>query len=258
MNAFRRCWTVAGLLGLVIATLGARASGEIIKVVSPSSAKNSEGNSSGTPNAGAPGRVQFLYLASEFAQLPATHRHIVAFNYRADGNSNQPNNWTFPDVEVWMSTTSRTTLSSVFADNHGPNKTKVHDGSLTFPILATPPAEGPKDFADGQLLDTPFFYDPSQGNLLIEEAYVVSGPNFPSPTIDTQSGVSGRFLATTVGLPNSTSGTLVNSFPVFQLEFVPEPSTFVLAGAGFALVGLLACRSKFGGRRRAMRRDCVD
>jgi len=257
MNAFQHRWTTAGLLSIaIIAAWGARASGEVIKVVSPSSAKNSEGNLSGNPIAGAPGRVQFLYLGSDFAQLPATHRQIAAFNYRADGAQNQPINWTYPDVEVWMSTTNRTSLLSVFADNHGPNKTKVHDGSLTFPIVATPPAEGPKDFGQGTPLDTPFFYDPSQGNLLVELAYVVTGPSSPAPTIDTQSGAPGRFLATAVGNPNSTSGGLNDFVPVLQFEVVPEPSTFVLAGV--ALVGLLAWRRKSEGFRRRMRRDCVD
>ena len=255
MNAFRRCWTTAGLLSIaVVVSFGTSASGEVIKVVSPSSAKNVEGNLGGPPG-GAPGRVQFLYLASDFAELPATHRQIVAFNYRGDGAQNQPNNLTFPDIEVWMSTTSRTTLSNVFADNHGPNKTKVHDGSLSFPILATGPAGGPKDIADGPRLDTPFFYDPSQGNLLIEEVYVGAGPSVPIPAIDLQSA-QGQFLATSASLPNSTSGTLAALVPVFQFEFVPEPSTFILAGV--ALVGLLACRRKIGGCRRAMRRDSVD
>jgi hypothetical protein len=254
MNALGHRWTTAGLLGLaIVAATCASASGEVIKVVSPSSAKNADGNSSGTPTAGAPGRVQFLYLASDFAQLPATHRQIVAFNRRADGSQNQPINWTYPDVEVWMSTTNRTSLSPVFADNHGPNKTKVHDGSLTFPILTTGPSGGPKDIADGPPLDTPFFYDPSQGNLLVEQAYVVTGPSSPAPTLDLQLGAANRFLATAIGTPNSTSGGLNDFVPVLQFEFVPEPSTFVLAGV--ALVGVLACRRKIGGRRRAMRCD---
>jgi hypothetical protein len=257
MKSIRLGWSNVGLVSIAIAAATcAVASAEVIKVVSPSSAKNAEGNLSGTPIAGEPGRVQFLYLASDFAQLPATHRQIVAFNRRADGTQNQPNNWTYPDVEVWMSTTTRTSLLSVFADNHGPNKSKVHDGSLVFPIIATGPAGGPKDVADGARLDTPFFYDPSQGNLLVELAYVVAGPSFPSPTIDVQSAAEARFLATIVGMPNSTSGSLNDFVPVAQFEFVPEPSTFVLAGV--SLVGLLAWRRKTGGFRRRMRRDSVD
>jgi hypothetical protein len=249
MNAFRHRWTTAGLLSLaIVAAMGASAAGEVIKAVSPSSARNVDGDQNGTPPAGAPGRVQFLYLASDFAQLPATHRQIAAFNYRADVAQNQSINWTYPDVEVWMSTTNRTTLLNVFANNHGPNKTKVHDGSLTFPILTTGPAGGPKDIADGPPLDTPFFYDPSQGNLLVELAYVVTGPSSPSPIIDSQSGTDGRFLATAVGNPNSTSGGLLDRVPVLQFEVVPEPSTFVLAGV--ALVGLLVWRRKTAGTAR--------
>ena len=259
MNAFPDGWTTAALLSIAcVVSSGASAAGEVIKVVSPLSAKSAEGNSSGIPPAGAPGRVQVLYLASDFAELPVTRRQLVAFNFRAYAAQNQPNNWTFPDIEVWMSTTSRTTLSNVFADNHGPNKTKVHDSSLVFPTLVTGPTGGPKYVADGPRLDTPFFYDPSQGNLLIEQVYVVAGPNAPSPNTDVQSTVGGRFLATAVGNPNSTSGALNNFVPVLQLEFeaVPEPSTFLLEGIG--LVGLVACSRTIGGRRRAMRADCAS
>ncbi len=67
-----------------------------------------------------------------------------------------------------MSTTDKDNLTTVFDDNHGPDKTLVYDGEVTYPLLGSGPAGGPKDFADGPTLQTPFFYDPSMGNLVIE------------------------------------------------------------------------------------------
>jgi hypothetical protein len=129
-----------------------------------------------------------------------------------------------------MSTTTRNTLTDVFNDNHGPNKSLVHDGPREFPIRATGPAGGPKDFADGMTLDTPFFYDPSQGNLLVEHV-IFSGGSIPTPTIDVQSTVAGRSLVSPG--TNSPTGTVNNDVPVMQFVFVPEPSTFVLAWVAF-------------------------
>jgi hypothetical protein len=71
MSALRCRWTTARLLSIaVVAAIGASASGEVIKVVSRLSARNVEGDRSASPPPDGIGvREQYLYLASDFAQL---------------------------------------------------------------------------------------------------------------------------------------------------------------------------------------------
>jgi hypothetical protein len=103
---------------------------------------------------------------------------------------------------------------------------------------------GPRDVADGTRLQKPFHYDPTKGNLLIE--WLSLQPSLtPPPNNDglLTSGIN-RII---VGAPNSMTAS---AFPivaaVVQFEFVPEPSTFVLAG--MALTFHLTWRRKERGR----------
>jgi hypothetical protein len=230
MNVFRTAWSTMGVVCLVVfAAAGNVAFGAVVKIVSPPTASGAEGNSSILPNRD-PIRVQFLIPASEFAGLPATHRRIVGFNFRSDRTQTTPVNWTFPNEQIWMSTTSLNSLTTTFDANQGADKKLVFNGAVTYPLLGSGPAAGPRDIADGLKLQSPFFYDPSKGNLLIEEKRFDG--NYPVPaTIDVALGISGRLLLNDPG-PNAPTGNLLDSFPVLQIEFdvVPEPSTIALAG----------------------------
>jgi hypothetical protein len=244
MNTYRISWTIVAVVSIAIAaTTGTRTTAQVIGVVSPASTATVEGNADQTP-ALLPTRVQFLIPASDFANLPASHRRIVAFNNRADITQTQSLNWHNGDQRVWMSTTSLNTLTTTFDNNHGADRTLVHDGSRPSPLLATGPAGGPRDFAPGTRLDTPFVYDPSKGNLLIEQ--LVYGTNTSAQaTIDTQLTSQARLI---LGNPNSPTGILLTEVPVFRFEFVPEPSTYVLAGMvlTFHLIGRRKQRGLLG------------
>ncbi|MCI0642567.1 MAG: PEP-CTERM sorting domain-containing protein [Gemmataceae bacterium] len=239
MKTFRLGWITLGLASIVLSVaIGVRASGEVIKVVAPASHKNVEGVSFVTP-AAAPIRVQHLMLASEFGALPASHRLIVAFNFRADNSQTQPVDWGSGEERIWMSTTNLSDLTAVFGNNHGADKTLVHDGPIRYPLLATGPAGGPRDIADGRLLDTAFFYDPSQGNLLVERLVFSTNPS-PRANLDAVLSSQNLVLVNNTDPLNATSGTFVAAPAVLQFEFVPEPSTFVLAG--IAMVGVVGWR----------------
>jgi hypothetical protein len=225
---------------MVFAT-GTRTSGEVIKIVTPASLENVDGNTSSTP-AAVPTRIQFLFPASEFAGLPTSNRRIVAYNFRSDALQNQPVNWAH-NSRIWMSTTDKSplTLTTSFDANHGADKKLVHDGAFTLPLLGTGPPQGPRDIADGPRLQTPFHYDPTQGNLLLEWMQLDGGA--PIPRIDGQLIASSGFRV----LINQTSataatGNLLNTTAVIRFEFdvVPEPSSIVMTG--FASVCLLVRR----------------
>jgi hypothetical protein len=202
-----------------------------------------EGNADQRPNL-IPLRIQHLIPASDFANLPASHRSIVAFNFRADRTQNQSIDWNDGGERVWMSTTSLNTLTTTFDNNHGADRTLVHDGDLPFPLLATGPVGGPRDLALGTRLDTPFFYDPSQGNLLVDRLVFGVNPSAQA-TIDTQQTSQARILINDAN-PNSPTGFLLAEVAVIRFEFVPEPSAFVLTGLG--LIGMIASRGS--GRKR--------
>jgi hypothetical protein len=240
MNAFRTAWATVGVVCLVVFAAAANvAFGAVIKIVSPPTASGAEGDSSITPNRDQI-RVQYLIPASEFAGLPATHRRIVGFNFRSDRTQTTPVDWTFPNEQIWMSTTSLNSLTTTFDANQGADKKLVFNGSVTYPLLGSGPAAGPRGIADGLKLQSPFFYDPSKGNLLIEEKRFDG--NYPVPaTVDIVSGISGRLLLNDPG-PNAPTGILLDSVPVLQIEFdvVPEPSTLALM--------TLAIMVSFGGR----------
>jgi hypothetical protein len=206
---------------------------------------NVEGNSFATP-AAVPRRIQFLFPASEFAGLPALQQRIVAFNFRSDAAQNQPFDWASSDSQIWLSTTDKTplTLTNTFDNNHGADKTLVHDGAFTLPLLGTGPPQGPRDIADGPRLDTPFDYDPSQGNLLLEWVRFDSGN---TPRIDNQQSTDPGFRV----LLNQTSataatGTLNNVPAVIRFEFAPVPEPSSIALTSLAFVCLLAWRRKSG------------
>ena len=232
------CVVLALMLGVSAAT-SSRA--EIVRVVSPVSAETIEGNTSRSPRF-ISHRVQFLFPASDFANLPETHRLIAAFNFRADRTQTQPGIQDFGDERIFMSTTTLSSLTSVFESNHGPDKTLVHDGPMSYPLLRAGPGPGPAAFADGVPLQTPFYYDPSQGNLLIDRMVFANSGSTLLGTVDLQSTPEARILV--IDNPSGTAGSLSNAVPVMQFQFVPEPATVALAGC--AVLCLILCARKRG------------
>jgi hypothetical protein len=212
-----------------------RVRAEVVKVVTPASTKDVEGSDFATP-AATPIRIQHLILASDFAGLPAENRLLVSFNFRADRRQTVPVDWGSGAERIWMSTTDKSALTSVFEQNHGANKTLVHDGPISYPLLGSGPPGGPRDIADGLPLQTPFFYDPSQGNLLVDRLVFSTDPS-PRADIDTLFTNQNLILLNNTD-PNAASGALGTLPAVLQFQFVPEPSTFVLAAIALAGVAV--------------------
>jgi hypothetical protein len=228
MRAFRLEWTTVALVSVaIIAATSVGASGEVMRVVSPSATAKADGDQSARPTPG-PGKIQWIFPASDFASLPASHRLLVAFNFRGDRTQNQAVERIFPDKKIWISTTDKTgaTMSPVFAENHGPDKTLVQDGLYTFSILGTGPPQGPRDFADGMRFQKPFYYDPSKGNLLVEQSNRLPFSPNPQPVLDHTS--TPGFTPFLIGNnPDATSGNLVGGLGVMQFEFAaPPPGDF--------------------------------
>ncbi|MGD9632125.1 MAG: hypothetical protein AB7G28_20965 [Pirellulales bacterium] len=230
MITSRLGWTIKFLLGvLFLSTAKELASAETLRFVTPPSAGATEGEASVSPTRD-PLRIQYLIPASDFAGLPESHRYIVAFNFRSDHTQTQSIDWPAPHERAWMSTTSQSSLSEVFDDNHGSDKTLVYDGPMTFSLLGSGPVDGPREFSDGTLLHTPFYYDPTHGNLLVELQDF--DKNFPEPAVIDLVTIPGSDIRTLLNIGNASAATGVlvpNIVTPIRFEFaVPEPSVLQL------------------------------
>ena len=248
MNAISiRLATVCAPSMVALATLGLTASAQEFLVVTPPGLDNVEGDEIALvqPGSAAPSgfRAQYPYLASDFSGLPETHNTIVSMAWRPDFTVTSLNTINF-DFELRLSTTSAApgTLSNTFANNTGDDETTVYSGPLTLQTDgAGGPLEGPRPFDYLIEFETPFSYDPNQGNLLVDFSMFapIAGTSFfDSQATDLIQSV-GQLHASGLTATLTDDETLVAQF-----AFVPEPSTLVLGA--LALVCPLARRRKKG------------
>lgn len=235
-------WLVvlAVVCGTAISALGHE-----ITIVAPNRLEDVEGDSVSNASAGTGARGQQIYSASEFRELPETHRKITAMAFRPDGSVTEPQTVTWPETQWYFSTTTRgiDDMSNVFAENEGADKTLVYEGLLTLTTEATGPPGGPRAFDYKFELQTPFVYDPSDEKNLVVELRSPAGYT-PALLDDEQPSVPDSTLLVDfpfTGTPAATGFFHANQW-ILQFTFVPEPSTFTLAA--FGLVSLLAWRQK--------------
>jgi hypothetical protein len=189
-----------------------------ITVVSPSQYEFAE--AARRNNFTQPLRYQQVYPASDFDDVEGSHE-IVEIAWRPDA-SGAPVEWSVADVQIRLSITSRSSgdLSSVFEQNIESDPVLVLDGSFTSMTDNLGPAGGPKEFDMVLPLETPFVYDPDEGNLLIDiisrSGWSVAPGNdgFDSPQVS--------ILA--LGGPDAASGRIFGGM-VNQFTFVPLPAT---------------------------------
>jgi hypothetical protein len=215
-------------------------------IVAPNALANVEGNDDNFgPFFNDSVRYQQIYSASQFPSN-AGPLMITQIAFRPDGSVTNANFFLrFDSVRMDLSTTSRTpgTLSTVFADNLGPDVTTVFD-SFVFTITpVTGPAGGPKDFSIAFNI-VPFTYNPNGGDLLLDVRAFESGGGVSAP-FDAAAGnpFTAHVDAASIG---ATSGDILGNGLVTQFQFtpVPEPSTLMLFSAGALLVGLGALRRR--------------
>ncbi len=161
-----------------------------------------------------PIRSQQLYPATEF---PAATVRITALRWRR--YSSQTFSSASGQFRFKLSTTSKSenNLSSIFSQNVGPNETIVFDGTWNV-SSPTPDNVAPYPFEMVLNLTTPFDYNPTQGNLLLEHQCFSTS----IPVVD-GAGDVGDGLARAYNLnldPNGTTASVVDTGgEIIQFEY---------------------------------------
>ena len=165
------------LLALAIA-LASNAEGQVIQdqikspgftVVSPNVYENAEAPSdSGRFN---PLRAVGIYSSSEFAAVPPGGAAITALSLRPDGTAPQGVTGSVSHLTLSLSVTQAdpSDISTTFDDNITGTPVVVYDAPWTVTITSDIPT-GPdtRPFDSRIPFDTPYFYDPAAGNLVVD------------------------------------------------------------------------------------------
>jgi len=156
---------------------------------------------------------------------------------------------TLPDTEISLSITARRPdqLSSTFADNLGLSTTVVYPRG---PLLLDSAGRGSRVDV---IFQTPFFYDPNQGSLLLEirnyqptDPLCISIPQCRVGPLDAYDDVGdsvSRVFTYNVNAATGSADTL-GLTTYFVVTPVPEPSTLALLGIALGLCGVTWTRSK--------------
>ena len=220
-------------------------------VVVPNNRATTVGNSQDNTELGLlpPVRLQQLYGNGQFASIGSPIL-IDQFAFRV-----KPDTGAFhidmANLDLYMSTSPRfpnlnggaaALMSTTFADNVGPDNTLVYHGPVSW-VSPGCPVNGLTPCAFDLLvtLQTPFYYDPSQGRLLTD--FFITGLNgLAGGATDAEDFFDGfGSVASLVGL----QGDLVASdfshggdITQFRYTAVPEPATMTLLLTGLGAAGL--------------------
>ena len=198
------------------------------QIVVPGGLENVEGNSSSSDLFinGVAHMVQ-VYSADEFDSISAPLLRIDGVAFRMEsGTGTRLGSW---NINIGLGSTQRSpdSLSPVFGENLGQDSIAVRTGQWGF--LARNDDGNPRPFDVGIRFDTPFYYDPSKGNL----ALTIIAFGTRSPLILDAESTTGDGVGRVFG-PNALSGTIDSLGLVtrFDITPIPEPSSMAILGLG--------------------------
>jgi hypothetical protein len=215
---------------LLLAGIRCTQAGEI-KIVSPGAYKHREGEGAGVGGSFPPFRIQQVFPAEDFAALGNKPHWLVSDTFRPD-QSEGPGTYLYPDNEFRFATTQRgpDNLSLRFDDNLGSDFKHFYRGPWTLVADVAASGPGPREFykSDYAAGVTPYLYDPSKGNLLLDA--IGWGGISLAPPGDIVPGMQTALFGSS---PFATLGVRSAAF-IHQFTFipVPEPSTALIVFVG--------------------------
>ena len=225
--------------GAVFIALGTVGAAQAITLVAPNDLANTEGNNLanfpliGGSSTSGQSRHQQVFGASQFNSL-SVPQYISRISFRLDKLAS-PFTSNVPNIKINLSTTKSSPdgLSTTFSQNIGADNTLVFDGSILLTSANAGPVGGPKNFDINFDLQTPFLYNPAQGNLLLDIKNYAAANNFISPldatfvTGDSTSQIlfTGSDNLDTAITGNASTVGLVTQFTTTAAGQTPPPTT---------------------------------
>jgi PKD repeat protein len=180
--------------------------------------------------------VQYCFDSSHFTSQSVNFPIVInRLKWRANSTTAASTGGTYATATVDMSTAAfdQAAITTTFATNHGPNRANVYTGPVA--VLATPsiPTTTPltPNIYYVDLTITPFLYDPTAGDLLIDVAIPASVFTGTSTTaLDCQT--TGALVSRMYNLTSDTAPTgtfQANVGPIIEVGYTPSNGLF----AGF-------------------------
>jgi hypothetical protein len=168
-------------------------------------------------------REQTVYAASEFPAYPII---ITEIRWRPDSIAGGPITTTISNIQVNLSTTlaQPDQLSLIFADNAGTDNTTVFSGAMNVVSSFTTLPNGTMAFDIDLPLQTPFVFDASKGNLLLD-LQNFTGCNAPLYDNGTANGSDSASRIYNTSDPSATSASGGDTGAgVIQIVYTPVPT----------------------------------
>jgi len=213
----------------------------------PAELAHIEGNSALAPYGGLlPSRFQQVYAATDFLNaLPPGGGWISDLVFRTDGPLGQSFHVILSGVQITLSTTPRLPdgLSTTFADNFGSDVTTVFSGPVELQGFHAPPFNIPQSLAASIHLTQPFYYNPANGNLLLD-IQSIGGPVTSAMDATDTFGDSVSSVFAYGGDLTSGVADSRGAFTFFAIQAVPEPSVISLLAAGVIGLAIVGWRKR--------------
>ena len=229
-------------LALLAAFAGAAAPARAddIQVVVPNSKDGFAGIGNTRPFSFAPARYQQLNFAAEFGAITGPSL-ITEVAFRA-GPTATPFTHTVADLQVNLSTAAVTPLSASYATNVGSDDTVVFSGALAMNVVSAKGALRPFEIV--LPLQTPFLYDPSAGDLLLD-LRIIDNPNGSEAkfidSLTIPATLARVFCDTVPGCSvDDSGGEIDGGFLITRFSFAPEPGSGLAGAAAILALGMAA------------------